>query len=47
VRFPVLTSASTSTSYGNRYISVLILRDREVVHWRDYLNPIAVFDALG
>jgi ketosteroid isomerase-like protein len=28
-------------------ISVLTLRDREVVHWRDYLDPIAVLDALG
>ena len=26
---------------------VLTLRDREVVHWRDYLDPVAVFDALG
>ena len=34
-------------AYDNRYISVLTLRDREVVHWRDYLDPIAVFDALG
>ncbi len=28
-------------------ISVLTLRDREVVHWRDCLDPIAVSDALG
>ena len=38
---------ATGASYGNRYISVLTLRDREVVHWRDYLDPLAVFDALG
>jgi ketosteroid isomerase-like protein len=38
---------ATGAPYGNRYISVLTLRDREVVHWRDYLDPIAVFDALG
>jgi ketosteroid isomerase-like protein len=38
---------ATGAAYGNRYISVLTLRDREVVHWRDYLDPIAVFDALG
>jgi ketosteroid isomerase-like protein len=38
---------STGAPYGNRYISVLTLRNREVVHWRDYLDPIAVFDALG
>jgi uncharacterized protein len=26
---------------------VLALRDGEVVHWRDYLDPVAVFVALG
>ena len=38
---------ATGDRYANRYISVLALRDGEVVHWRDYLDPIAVFDALG
>ena len=33
--------------YANRFISVITLRNREIVHWRDYLNPIAVFNALG
>ena len=33
--------------YTNRFISVLTLRDGEIVHWRDYLNPVAVFNALG
>jgi ketosteroid isomerase-like protein len=33
--------------YSNRFISVITIRDRQVVHWRDYLNPLAVFDALG
>jgi ketosteroid isomerase-like protein len=38
---------ATGAPYGNRYVSVVTLRDREVVRWRDYLDPIAVFDALG
>jgi uncharacterized protein len=37
----------TGRRYSNRYISVLTLREREVAHWRDYLDPVAVFDALG
>jgi ketosteroid isomerase-like protein len=37
----------TGRRYSNRYISVLTLRDGEVVHWRDYLDPVAVFDAVG
>jgi ketosteroid isomerase-like protein len=38
---------ATGCPYANRYISVLTIRAGEVVHWRDYLDPIAVFDALG
>ena len=33
--------------YANRYISVLTITDCKVTHWRDYLDPLAVFDALG
>ena len=40
-------AVSTGNRYSNRFISVLTLRDGEVLHWRDYLNPVAVFDALG
>jgi len=40
-------AVETGNRYSNRFISVLTLRDGEVVHWRDYLNPVAVFDALG
>jgi ketosteroid isomerase-like protein len=38
---------ATGRRYANRYISVLTLRDGQVTHWRDYLDPVAVFDALG
>jgi ketosteroid isomerase-like protein len=37
----------TGTAYSNRYISVLSIVDRKVAHWRDYLDPVAVFDAIG
>jgi uncharacterized protein len=40
-------AVATGKPYHNQFISVLTLRDRQVVHWRDYLNPVAVFDALG
>jgi uncharacterized protein len=33
--------------YRNRFISVITIGNREIVHWRDYLNPVAVFNALG
>jgi ketosteroid isomerase-like protein len=38
---------ATGYPYGNRYISVIALRDRKVSHWRDYLDPLRVFAALG
>ena len=30
-----------------RYISVLTITDGKVTRWCDYLDPVAVFDALG
>jgi ketosteroid isomerase-like protein len=33
--------------YANRYVSVLTISNRQVTRWREYLDPIAVFDALG
>jgi ketosteroid isomerase-like protein len=38
---------STGHRYSSRYVSVLTLRDRKIAHWRDYLGPLAVFDAVG
>ena len=38
---------ATGRAYSNRYISVVTIGDRKVVHWRDYLDPLRVFAALG
>ena len=38
---------ATGNPYRNRYISVLSITGRKIVHWRDYLDPLAVFDAVG
>ena len=38
---------STGAPYANRYISVLTISERKVTRWRDYLDPIAVFEAIG
>jgi len=37
----------SGAAYANRYISVVTVVDRKVTKWRDYLDPIAVFDAIG
>ncbi|AJE44452.1 hypothetical protein SNOD_34070 [Streptomyces nodosus] len=41
------TSVRTGRPYDNRFVSVVTIKDRKVTHWRDYLDPIAVFDAQG
>jgi uncharacterized protein len=40
-------AVSTGRAYSNRYVSVITLQGRKVVHWRDYLDPVAVFEAVG
>ncbi|WP_297730183.1 nuclear transport factor 2 family protein [Mycobacterium sp.] len=41
------TVVRTGAPYVNRFVSVITVRDRKIVHWRDYLDPLAVFAALG
>jgi uncharacterized protein len=38
---------STVRAYDNHFVSVITIKDRKVTHWRDYLDPVAVFDAVG
>jgi len=40
-------AVGSGAPYRNRFISVLTVRHGGVVHRRDHLNPLAVFDALG
>ena len=40
-------AVSTRHAYDNHFVSVITIRDRKVALWRDYLDPVAVFDALG
>jgi uncharacterized protein len=37
----------TGHAYDNHFVSVITINDRKVTHWRDYLDPVAVFDATG
>jgi uncharacterized protein len=41
------TVVSTDAAYLNRFVSVITVKDRKIVHWRDYLDPLAVFAAFG
>ncbi|MGD3110496.1 nuclear transport factor 2 family protein [Streptomyces sp. YGL11-2] len=37
----------TGRADDNHFVSVITVKDRQVAHWRDYLDPVAVFRALG
>jgi ketosteroid isomerase-like protein len=41
------TAVNTGAPYVTRFVSVITIRDRKIVHWRDYLDPLAVFAAFG
>ena len=40
-------SVQTGRTYNNHFVSVIIIKDRKLTHWRDYLDPVAVFNAIG
>ena len=35
----------TGKAYDNRFISVVTIKDRKIVHWRDYMDSLAAFTA--
>lgn len=40
-------SAQTGRPYDKRFVSIVTVKNKKVTRWRDYLDPIAVFDASG
>jgi uncharacterized protein len=40
-------AVGTGRTYDNHFVSVITIKDCKVTHWRDYLDPVAVFDAVG
>jgi ketosteroid isomerase-like protein len=40
-------SVETGRPYNNRFVSIITVKDNKVTLWRDYLDPIAIFDAAG
>ena len=38
---------STGISYDNRFISVVTIEKRKIVHWRDYMDSLAARTALN
>jgi ketosteroid isomerase-like protein len=38
---------ATGAPYDNRFISVVTIEDRKIVHWRDYMDSLAAMTALS
>ncbi len=41
------TILSTGGPYDNRFISVITIENRKIVHWRDYMDSLAAWNALN
>ena len=40
-------SVQSGRPYDNRFVSIVTVKNDKVTWWRDYLDPVAVFDATG
>ena len=40
-------SVQTGSPYDNRFVSIVTVGGAKVTWWRDYLDPVAVFNAAG
>ena len=38
---------STGAPYDNRFISVITIDNRKIIHWRDYMDSLAAWTALN
>lgn len=40
------TILATGVKYDNRFCSIIKIEDRKIVHWRDYMDSLAAWNAL-
>jgi ketosteroid isomerase-like protein len=40
-------TVATDAQYDNRFISVITVENRKIVHWRDYMDSLAAWTALN
>ena len=38
---------SSGANYDNRFISVITIENRKIIHWRDYMDSLAAWTALN
>ena len=41
------SGVATGKPYHQKYVSIVTIRERKIVHWRDYSNPLVVIDTIG
>jgi uncharacterized protein len=41
------TVLSSGVTYDNRFISVVTIENRKIIHWRDYMDSLAAWTALN
>src|SRR5260370_41305162 len=37
----------TGVPYDNRFLSIITVTDRKIVHWRDYMDSLAAWNSLN
>jgi len=40
-------TVAASAEYNNRFASIITIKDRKIVHWRDYMDSLAAMTALN
>jgi len=40
------TILATNVTYNNRFCSIIKIENRKIVHWRDYMDSLAAWNAL-
>lgn len=46
LEYAVHGKAPTGKPYNNKFCSIITIKDRKIVHWRDYMDSLAVSLAL-
>jgi len=47
LEYQVHGKTPTGKAYNNRFCSIITIKDRKIIHWRDYMDSLAVMDALS
>jgi ketosteroid isomerase-like protein len=40
------TVAETGKDYNNRFCSIITIKDRKIIHWRDYMDSLAAMSSV-